>query len=169
MAGYLYIKNGTVAKFTAINKSTGTDDKDKIVSTNADGKIDLTLIPEGIGDSANTFPATETMSAGAFVNLFDDTGTAKIRLADNSNGRPAHGFIKTAASTGETVTVYHLGATNTYLAVEIGARYYLGTTGSVVKLPVDPDSAASGTIHQFLGIAKSTTELVTTPADYILL
>ena len=52
----------------------------------------------------------------------------------------------------------------------IGARYWLGTAGGVTATPLDETSAANANkISQYLGVAKSATELVTDDDGYVVL
>lgn len=94
-----------------------------------------------------------------------------MRLADNSNARPATGFVKASFASGVDATVYPLDSTNDQLSgLTVGTVYYLGTIGGVIATPLDAaDDANTGKIDQRLGIAKSDTELLTDDYDYVVL
>ncbi len=107
---------------------------------------------------------------GKFVNKYANAGVINIRLADNSNSRPAHGFVLTAVASAAAGTVYPLDALNTAITgLTPGADYYLGTAGGVVTPALDPTTSATGLIDQKLGIAYSATELDTDDYDYVVL
>ena len=138
--------------------SAGAGDAGKIVALDGTGKLDTTLLPSGIG--AATFAATafEALTAGQFVNLFDDAGTISVRLADASNGRKADGFVLANVLITATATVYYGDVDNQLTGLIKGGEYFLsGTTpgGVVTTAPM-----TSTHIVQRLGKARSATELV---------
>jgi len=160
---FLNLESGKKKLDQAINASTGATDASKIVRTDGTGRLDSSLLPVGIGADTLSIEASETLAAGDFVNIFDDTGTAKVRKADATNGRDANGFVLSGVTSGNNIDVYFEG-TNTQLSgMTIGARQYLGATGSVTETP----NTTSGQIHQYLGKASSATELNVELADCI--
>ena len=122
-------------------------------------------------DPSEPITASEAIGAGKFYNLWSDAGTLKARLADNSNGRPAHGFVRDSIASSATGTGYPLDSVNTALTgLTVGTKYYLGTAGGVLAVPLNAtDVANAGKIDQKLGMAKSATELVTDDYDYVVL
>ncbi|UYZ85337.1 hypothetical protein MTZ49_07260 [Entomomonas sp. E2T0] len=161
----LTLVNGVRKLVSAITISTGAADAGKIPALDSEGKLDVSMLPDTT-ETPDIIMASEAISAGSFVNIFEDSGTASIRMADNSNSRPVDGFIKEAVASGETVAVYPLGTVNAALSgLTIGSRYYLGTTGQIVTTPLDPNTN-DGKIHQYIGKAKSATELMTIQEDY---
>jgi hypothetical protein len=144
--------------------STGTADAGKIVALSTSGTIDSTMLPAGVGANVTSVPAFEALSAGAFVNLFSDDGDISARLADNSNGRAAEGFVLAAVSESDAATVLPLGETNSGLTgLTVAAEYWLGAAGAVTATP--PTSGVS----QYLGKALSATELLTVRDEAITL
>lgn len=163
--------NGTFKRVFALDKSTGSADAGKVVALNVEGKIDKTMLPDAV-DTADLIPTTENLSAGDFVNIYrTEGGILSVRLADNSNARIAHGFVKEAFTTGTTASIYTLGVINAHVTgLAIGERCYLGTTGKVMQTPLDEASNANtGYISQYLGIAKSANEILTIQEDGISL
>lgn len=143
----------------ALVESAGAEDAGKITATGSDGKIHPSLMPDGVGNDVVTAAASENLGAGDFVNIWDDSGTPKIRLADADNGRPADGFVKEAFESAATATVYLNGVNSEVSGLTPGAYYWLSdTAGGVVASDSIPDG--SGDIVQFLGKAKSATELL---------
>ena len=152
---FLNLESGEKNLDTAINTSAGAGDASKIVRTDSTGRLDSSFLPVGVGPDTLSIEASETLAAGDFVNIFDDSSTPKIRKADATNGRDADGFVLAGVTSGANGDVYREG-TNTQLSgMTIGARQYLGATGAVTETP----NTTSTQLHQFLGKASSATEL----------
>ncbi len=166
---YQTLNNGCKELNEATTVSTGVAEAGDIIALGPDGKIDPSLLPTGVGDDVKAIEAGEAIDAGDFVNIYDDGGTTKIRKADNSNGREADGFVLTAATLGSTATVYFEGGNTALTGLTAGTRYYLDTAGNVTATPVDPDTAAAGTIHQYLGKASASGELCVEMDDKVVL
>jgi len=145
---FLSLENGRKKLKQAINQSTGASDADKIIRTDASGKIDRSFIPDL---DISVLEASENVSAGDFLNIFDDGGVAKVRLADASNDRRAHGFAGETVTVGGNVTVLREGTNADLSGLAIAVRYYLDTVGQVTSTP----KTAMGEIHQYLGTAES--------------
>lgn len=161
---YLTLISGrdTLKEATVI--SAGAGNAGDLIALDGSGKIDETLFPASIVPDVKVLETSEALSAGNYVNIYNATGTIKCRLADNSNDRPAHGFVKTSYSSGAlNVKVYFEGANDNLSSLTLGARYYLGTAGAPTATPV------SAGIHQFLGIAISATEINTDIDDEIVI
>jgi hypothetical protein len=131
------------------------------------------IIPAPSVVETNTFSAnaSEDLSAGSFVNLHSNSGVFSARLADSANALAAEGFVKDDVSAEEAVTVYPLGAINSGLAaLSVGATYWLGAEGGVIATPLDEsDSNNDGFVSQYLGKAKSATELITVRDNPVIL
>ena len=163
--------SGKTRQVEAKTTSAGAADAGKVPALDSSGKLDESMMPAGIGAATQILPASENLSAGNFVNIWADAGTAKVRLADNSNGRPADGYVLDAVSSAADATVYPLDGTNSELTgLTPGAEYWLGTAGGVTDTPLDEtDAASANKISQYLGKAKSATELITTDDGYVVL
>jgi len=161
MAGqFITIESGKRKLRTAITQSTGAADANKLIKLDSTGKIDLSLLPAGIGEDITVKTALEAIGAGNLVNI---SPTGEVRLADASNGRPAHGFVLTAAAAGATVDVYFEGSNNALSGLSVSARYYLDVAGAVTLIP----KTATGELHQYIGTACSATEVNIELADCI--
>lgn len=145
--------------------STGVAEAGDIVGLDATGKIDPSLLPTGAGPDVASIVVSDAagLSAGDYVNIFDDTGAA-VRLADNSNGRPAHGFVLSAFADAATALVYFEGPNTALSGLTIGSRQYLDTAGASTETPV---AVTSGDIHQYLGVAINATTINTDIEDCI--
>lgn len=171
MAVKKYLKinttTGMAEEEAAVDTSAGAGDSGKIVALDATGRINQNQMPTGIGADLKSLEASEALSAGDFVNVFDDAGTIKIRKADaTTSGKQADGFVKTSVTLGSNGDVYFEGLNTALTGLTGGARYFLGTTaGGAVTTP--PSSA--GNVVQYLGRAVSTTELAFEANDGIVL
>ena len=110
--------------------------------------------------------SSENLSAGDFVNLYNNTGVINARKADaTTNGKTAHGFVLSNVTSPANATVYlESSQNNSVSGLTVGSDYYLSTTPGVVT--TTPPSA-SGNIVQLLGTATSATNLPFTPGDTI--
>ncbi len=132
--------------------STGVAQAGDILALDPSGKIDVSVLPTGVGPDVKLVEASEDLGAGNYVNFFDDAGTEKVRLADNSNGRAADGWVESAFLTGETAEVFFEGPNPAAPTNVAGDRAYLGTAGGVIVTPLDPTNPADdGKLHQYLG------------------
>lgn len=147
-----------------IDSSSGSEDSGKHILTDANGRVDETFMPAGVAtDLVPDVEASEDVSAGDLVNLHDDTGL-KMRLADASNGRRAHGFVKSGASTGETANVYLPSTPNEEVTgLTVASIYYLDTGGDVTETA----PTSSGHIVQEVGYATADGELFFDPQEPI--
>jgi hypothetical protein len=154
-----YLKNnsGQLAEVEATAVSTGATEAGKILALDGSGKLDVSVLPSGLGATTKVAATTENLSSGEIVNLFNDSGTVKARKADASNGRRAHGFVLAATTSPANATVYLDGTITGLTGLTPGAAYYLsGATAGAVTATA-PTTASY--ISQEVGIALSSTEL----------
>lgn len=146
---------GRIVQLFPLSESKGAEDAGKLIATNSKGKIDNSLID--LKSEVNIRVASEVLSAGKFVNLHLIGDALEVRLADQSNGRVAHGFVQEPATVGQEVKVYRIDTDNAQLSgLVTGDDYWLGEAGNAVAEP-----PSTGKICQMLGIAISPTELRT--------
>jgi hypothetical protein len=151
--------SGELAQKEATVTSAGAGDAGEIVALDSNGKLDVTVMPTGIGPDVLSVVASEGLNAGSYVNLWNDAGTVKARLADNSNSRPAHGFVKTSVSSSATATVYFEGANDALSGLTGGSKYFLSTGGNATTTV--PTSGGGAQILQVVGVAISTSAINT--------
>jgi len=167
--GFLARVAGRTKQIFGIQTSAGAADAGKIPALNSAGVVDITMLPSGVGQNIVTAIATESLAVGAMVNLFATGAVWNARNADNSSNREAWGFVIAAVASSGVATVYRLGTTNASMtALTVGGDYYLGTVGAVIATPLDPVTG-TGKTDQYIGRAKSATELVTEEYEPILL
>lgn len=154
---------GRPTEVAATVTSAGAGDDGKIVALDSTGKLDSSVMPAGVGQNTDSIVASEGLSAGDWVNIYDNAGTINMRKADNSNGRLAHGFVKAAVSSSASGTVYGPGELNDQASgLTVGVETFLGTAaGETTTVPT-----ASGALVQRLGTPKSATAIRFDPQLY---
>lgn len=158
---------GDAGKIPALNASGILDDSilnatvtsaaSKIVKLGADGKLDATVMPTGIGADTAAITASEALAAGDLVNIWNDAGTAKVRKADGSTaGKQADGFVLVGVAMSAVATVYFEGTNTQCTGLTPGGQFLSASTPgkSVTAAP-----SASGNIVQKVGVATSATAL----------
>lgn len=153
---YLDIVNGIKKQLIAIAAYTGV--ANQIIATDGDGLLSEDLLPAGVGADTFIANASENLTVGP-VNIWDDSGTVKVRKADGSTtGKACNGWVKGSVTSGDPATVYRGDITITGLSgLTQGAVHYLGTTAGTLNTTAP---SADGQTRQELGLAVSTTVLL---------
>jgi len=163
---YVYNNSGVITEKAGAVTSTAN----AIVALDALGKLNLNMMPAGVGAEVIAAVTTsESLAAGDFVNLYNSSGL-KVRKADASTtGKEANGFVIAVATHPTTADVYILGGAQNAqkTGMTIGARQYL--SDSVPGGTVEAAPSGAGKIVQFLGKANSATSMATEAHDYIVL
>lgn len=137
-----------------------------IPALDASGRLDVTMMPTGVGAETSTLTAFGTLAAGDLVNVFNDAGTMKVRKADGSSGvAPANAFVLDAYVALDSAVVYWFGLNNQVTGLTPGLHYLSTTPGA--SNHVAP--SASTNIVQRIGWAVNSTTLLFFPQDPILL
>lgn len=154
------ILNGTVA-------SSGVPSAGKTPLLDGTGRLDQSTMPVGIVPETGSIVASEALSDGDFVNVWNNAGTPNVRKADGSTtGKEAHGYVLAAVASAGTALVYFEGA-NTHLSGLTAGPRYLSTTVPGGTQSTAPTGA--GQIVQQLGVAFSSTALTFDPQPHIVL
>lgn len=154
---YLKLVGGVPTQTEAASASTGAPDAGRIAALNAQGKIDETMMPTGIGADVAVIEASEGLAAGDFVNIWNDAGSARCRKADAATaGKEAHGFVLASVTSGTPATVYFEG-TNDQVSGQTPGPVYLSaaTPGAATATP--PGTA--GQVVQRVGVAVGATAI----------
>lgn len=161
--------DGNIKEVEGIINSGGIVSAGKIIATDSAGRIDMTLMPVGVGNDARIMEASEDLVAPCQVNIHYDAGVSKARKADASNGRRTHGYVVVDVTEGNLVTVYMEGTIASYTDLIPGTDYFLSdvTPGGIVGAANLPSTASY--IVQRVGWAISTTELSFEPETPIVL
>lgn len=153
-----YIRNnsGTLTEKEATVVSAGAGDAGEIVALDNTGRLDQSVMPVGIGPDVSQITASEALSAGDFVNIYNNLGTANARKADATTaGKQAHGYVLSAVDMGDPATVYFEGS-NTQVSGATPGPIFLATSAGGFTSTA-PSSA--GNVVQRLGVAVSATEI----------
>lgn len=160
---FLYNNGGRPAEKEAKVSSAGASDAGKIVALDADGRLNLTVMPSGVGPSTVSIVASESLVSGALVNIWDNLGTPNIRNADaTTNGKPAHGYVTGAYSALQTATVYLSGQNTAVTGRTPGKTQYLSTTPGQMT---ETAPSASGNLVQMIGPAANATTVRFQPQE----
>ena len=167
---FIKLKDGRMIEETieSIAGTTGAPDANKLVRAGSNGLLDPTLFPAGFGADALNFEASENLSGGDFVALWDDAGTVKARKSDAAAaGKEAVGFVIDAVASGQPATVFFEGTNSVASGLTPAARHYLSATTPGASTATPP--SATGNVVQYLGIASSATSLAFEATDGVIL
>lgn len=153
---FLTVVSGIKKIVSAITSSAGITDANKILATDATGKLSASFLPPGIDLSVETIIASEDLAAGDYVNIWDDAGDRSVRKADAATAKSAHGYVLAAVTTGDDATVYITGLNDQLSGFTPGAKLYLSAT-TPGTATATPPAETSGYINQVLGVAASAT------------
>jgi hypothetical protein len=166
---YLDRASGKFVQKSAIEQSAGAGDAGKLVKLDAQGLLDETFFPDGIGIDAVTITAVGNLSQWDLVNIYlvaaaTPPDVLSGRKADaGTNKYVAHAYCPAAIDDGNTGTVY-LDGSITDSGLTPGAAYYLSDTpGEYTATPV----TGAGKICQKIGFAKSETLLYFEPQEEV--
>ena len=164
---YLKQTGGVLTEVEATVTSAGAGNAGDIPALDPSGKLDNSVMPVGAATETDQITATEALSAGDFVNIYDAAG-AKCRKADATiAGKEANGFVLSSVLQDAPATVFRISQTNTQLTgMTPGKRQFLSTTAGG---RTETSPSGSGNVVQQLGIAKSAAELIFAPNDPIVL
>lgn len=157
MPGQKFVQhvNGALQEVVA-TQTGGAPNADKIPALDANGRLDVTMMPTGIGADTNVVQASEALAAGDLVNIHNVSGAARVRKADATTaGKEAHGFVLAAVASGANATVYSEGTNGQVTGLTPGPQYLSTTPGLATNTP----PAASGNIVQKVGIAMAVNAL----------
>lgn len=163
---YLIINtDGSLGETSSVSASTGASNAGDIPALDSTGKLDLSMMPTGIGADTQSMITSEALSAGDFVNIYSNGGVKTCRKALGvDNTKPAHGFVLSAFSASANALVYVRGlntmvALGSFTAASIGLTVFTSTTvagGVQSTVPV-----ATGNIVQNLGTIEGVGSTVT--------
>ena len=163
----LNLTTGGLNEVSLLDSSAGAGDAGKAIALDSTGKLNLNMMPTGVGPELQSFITSEDLAAGDWVNIYDNIGTPTARKADATNSsKRAHGFVKMGGTAPATADVYFDGANDVLTGLTAGARYFLSSTtpgGSVTTPP-----SAAGNLVQLLGTAFNATTIAFQPTDGIV-
>jgi hypothetical protein len=163
----LQIISGVITQVEGKQSSAGAGDAGKIPALDAAGRLDSSMMPVGFAVDSKSITASENLAAGNLVNVWDDSGTVKVRKADATTaGKEANGYVLAGVSSGAAATVYFEQLITGLTSLTLGATYYLHTTAGGISTTAP---CRSGNVVQRIGRAISATELLFQPSAPITL
>jgi hypothetical protein len=169
MAGQKFLQlatGGAARQEVTATQLGGSGNENKIPALDSTGKFDNSMMPSGMGPF--TIVAGETVASGDIVNIYNDSGTPKVRKADaTTSGKYANGFVMSNFNIGATATVYlpsHQNSSVTSLTV--GTVYYLSTTAGAITATAP---SATGNVVQVVGYSTTATNLIFYPGTPTIL
>jgi hypothetical protein len=148
--------NGVLTEVSGVSSSAGAGDSGKLVQLDSSGKIDASALPNNFGADALSFIASETIAAGDFVNIYNNSSVATIRKADASVAtKQADGYVIAGVASGATGTVFFDDANTAVTGLTPGTTAFLSDT-----LPGKATATAptgTGKVVQVLGRAVTAT------------
>jgi hypothetical protein len=135
-----------------------TSTANAILAMDATGRIDISVLPVGVGAEVVVCPSKEALTAGDWVNFVLDGGVIKAQKADGTtNTKVSHGFVLANSLIAAPATVFLPSNINTAVAgLVIGDDYYLSTVaGGVTNVPL----SAAGNLSQWIGKATAVDKL----------
>jgi hypothetical protein len=139
--------NGTLDP-TVVNASA-TGGAGKIVQYGSDGRLSKAVMPAGYEQTGILYVAAEALAAGDSVNVHTAGGLAKVRKADASTNKEAHGFVDQAYTNGATgVMVLSQGVNTNASGLTPGARVYQSSTPGLATTALPSDTAMWQVIGQ---------------------
>ena len=163
---FIRLVAGVLTEIAGVVTSAGAGNDGDIPALDATGRLDASVMPVGIGADTVTVTASEALSDGDFVNVYDDGGTAACRKADATTaGKRAHGFVLASVAGSAPAIVYTSGI-NGHVTGQTAGPVFLQTTAGTVGATV-PSSI--GQVVQTVGYATSATEVVFQPQEPVTL
>jgi hypothetical protein len=142
---------------TIVNSKTssaGAGDSGKLPALDGSGKLDTSFMPTGIGADTASITASEAITAGDLVNIWNNASVANVRKADaTTSGKEAHGFVLSAALSGASATVYFEGSNTSKIGMTPGKQFLSTTAGGCSTTA----PSGSGNVVQVVGFATSAT------------
>jgi len=167
MAGNKYIKNlnGTLTE-QAGTQSGGSGNENQIPALDSTGRLAVSMMPVGVAPEVVSLPTSDNLTAGDFVNIYNNAGVATARKADaTTSGKECFGYVLAATTAPATALVYTEG-TNTQVTGATPGLVFLSTTAGGFTSTA-PSSA--GNSVQRIGVATSATTINFEPQQPITL
>jgi hypothetical protein len=157
--------DGSLLEITPPTTSVGAGSAGQIPALGSSGQLDISFMPTGIGADTQIITASESLSAGDFVHIWNNSGVANVQKALAADEtKPANGFVLSAFSTSSPATVYVRGLNSLvnatgFSVTNVGKKAFLSPTTAGGATPTIPST--SGQISQLLGTVESVGSTVT--------
>lgn len=151
---YLQLGTAGLEEKLATQTSAGAGNGGDLVALDDTGKLDLSVMPSGIGPATKSMTASEALSAGNLVNVWNDASVAKVRRADAATNKPANGFVLAGVASGATAQVYFEGEITGLTGLTAGNLWLSASVPGGVQATIP---TTTGHIAQRVGVATSAT------------
>jgi hypothetical protein len=148
---YLTQKTGRRQEVLAVTAG-GIANAGGIPALDANGRLTSDMMPSGFGADADTLTASEALSKGAFVNVYDaGSGSFKVRNAVATGvGYEAHGYVLTDVAANAVASVMFDDNNSSVTAATPGPVWLSkDVPGGFTSTP----PTGAGIISQRLGVA----------------
>lgn len=149
---FIRLVSGVLTEVFGLQTSAGAGNAGDIVALDDTGRISPTMMPVGVGADTVALTASESLAAGAFVNIY--SGGVRNADASGGNAKAADGFVLESVTSGGTALVYKEGNNTQLSGLTMGSDLWLSPTPGVATST--PPSTATH-IVQRIGKATSTT------------
>ena len=151
----LALANNRTTEIIPLTVSAGASSAGQPVALNNAGVLDSTLMPPGLGADVATMTASEAIAAGAWINVWSNSGAFAIRNADGTTaGKQCDGYVLSALASGASGTAYFGGVNNAVSGQSPGPVFLSDTA---VGMGAATGATAAGHIFQQVGTALSAT------------
>jgi hypothetical protein len=145
---------GATSEYAGKATSAGAGDAGEFPILDGSGKLDITLMPNGVGADSITATAGEALTAGDFVYI---NGSGGVMKADATTyAKRAMGYVLTSVANAGTATVYFDESNTSLSSLTPGTKYFLSATAGQATVTA-PTTA--GQFVQALGVATSAASL----------
>ncbi len=175
MAADKYLKldtaTGRPTQQAATQSSAGGSDAGKIPALDSTGKLDVTFMPTGIAAETQQCTASEGLTAGMWVNVFNNAGTLGVRKAlATDTTKPATGYVVDTVSSSAPVLVYFDGSNalipvGSFVVADRGKRVFLDPSVSG-GCTITPPSTTGQLIQQLGRIVEVGVTYITVAVDF---
>ena len=145
---------GQQSEYAGKATSAGAGDVGEFVVLGAGGKLDATVLPNGVGADSNSLTAGEALAGGDFIYIL--TNGTVMKSDSTAFAKRAMGYVLTSVLNAGTATVFYDENNSALSALTPGANYYLSATPGLATTTA-PTTA--GQFVQVLGVATSATSL----------
>lgn len=137
----------------------GDPNAEKIAQLDITGRLAASMMPVNFGQEISVYTFTENVVAGDLINIYNDNGVKKARLADAATLKQAHGYVRENIASGSQAEVWSDGINTFVLGLETAGDLYLSWT-TPGKISTTPPAEGSGFLYQEVGYTASATSMI---------
>lgn len=160
---FVRLVGAKITRIFGVVVSAGSANDGDFPALDAAGKLDVSMMPTGVGVNTKSAVASEALAANDLVDLWNNAGTLNVRKADATiAGKLADGFVKSGVASGASALVYLAGNVITGLSgLTPGTSQYLSTTAGLRT--EDVSAYVAGNVVMPVGYSLSATDMMFEP------